>query len=712
MDQLNLNTDTPVHQLDDDQFQRAPFALRISSLIKNYCSSDSLTIGIYGKWGEGKSSVLNFIQRDLESSKDIVIVKFNPWLFNNENQILISFFQTLSAALSKSLKSKGEKLGEFLIEYSSIIGTIGTLTGIPNTKGWISRIGKKLANKSLEDRREAINSILEEADIKIVVMLDDIDRLSNIEIHSIFRLVKLTADFKNTIYVLAFDDKRVAESLSSQYPMGGQDFLEKIIQVPLRLPKAQKSALKNYTINHLNLVLDHNKIDIRDDEAHRFIKFFDQFYLPLLDNPRVAVRYSNTIQFSIPMLLGEVNIVDLLILEGIKIVYPELYNYMRDNPILFTKNYSVDYTYGISADRRLERDQKDAKDELEAFLSKNYSNRKDLILDFLQELFPQLKGVFGNHSFGEGSWRKWYTAKRLCSGRYFNRYFTYTVIEGEISDIFFDDLLNRLCGEDFSGNESNLSEIFQELEIEELILKFQFLEEEIAEEQSRLLARNLSLLGDHYPNTKRVFTFYGPFSQMASFIGRLIKKNTNKLELANEIVVMARPIDFAWEIWQRIHPKDDSDDKQILSITDFTEVTISLIDRVKNEISFEQIYDELGDAHAMYLMQEWSKLNSGEIQKLNNDLLNKMDNYVLKLLYIFSSTIISSSEPEPYKANFDQEYYDILLKVVDVNLLYDKSIQIYGKKEVPENHDAREPISDDELIGLFQKVHLDNISAT
>lgn len=145
MNQVNLNTDTPVSQLDQDEFQRALFARRISHLINNYTSSDSLTIGIYGKWGEGKSSVLNFIERDIEGANNTLIVKFNPWLFNNENQILISFFQALASALSRSLETKGEKLGKFLTEYSSIIGTLGSITGIPNSKSLLSRIGKKLS---------------------------------------------------------------------------------------------------------------------------------------------------------------------------------------------------------------------------------------------------------------------------------------------------------------------------------------------------------------------------------------------------------------------------------------------------------------------------------------------------------------------------------------------------------------------------------------
>lgn len=63
----------------------------------------------------------------------------------------------------------------------------------------------------LETLKERIKDLFRKAKKKIVIFIDDIDRLDKLEIHSIFRLVKITADFANTIYVLSFNDDLVKQ---------------------------------------------------------------------------------------------------------------------------------------------------------------------------------------------------------------------------------------------------------------------------------------------------------------------------------------------------------------------------------------------------------------------------------------------------------------------------------------------------------------------
>jgi len=74
----------------------------------------------------------------------------------------------------------------------------------------------------------------------LIIFIDDIDRLDNLEIQQIFKILKLTADFNKLIYVLAFDEEMVAKPLSQIYgndQTDGLQFIEKIIQLPLRIPR-------------------------------------------------------------------------------------------------------------------------------------------------------------------------------------------------------------------------------------------------------------------------------------------------------------------------------------------------------------------------------------------------------------------------------------------------------------------------------------------
>lgn len=703
MNNISFNrTDSPINSKDEDEFKRYPFANRISNLIKGYKKGDSITIGVYGGWGEGKTSVLNLIKRDLEVDKGIVSITFNPWLFSNESQLLVTFFQTLGGALKIPLKSKGQKFGKFLSEYSSLIGNISAATGLPNPGKIFDLIGKKLSERTLEQYRDAINKILLQSDLKIVVFLDDIDRLNNEEINQIFRLVKLTADFKNTLYVLAFDEDMVAESLSKVYSQGGYAFLEKIIQIPLKLPRAQKSALKRYVIDHVNRATDEFDLIIDQDEQYRFVRFFEEHFLPSLENPRFAVRYANSLNFSVPLLKGEVNTTDLFLIEGLKLVYPELYNFIRDNATLFTKIYdrnSRDY-------QKNEDEKKEAKQRIEDFLSSNDIVRQNSIKNLLQDLFPQLKTIFRGYYHYEGGSKDWYFLKRICSGRYFDRYFSYAVLEGEISDVYFDQLLERLSTERFANNTEELDLLLKDIDPEELTFKLNLIQKNIEVESSHFLLQNISLIGTLFPIDKRTFLIFPPISQIAFFMVEMILRNPmeKRLEMSSDIIKSARPLSFAFEIWKKLY-SDERRSKKYLNEQDYRKLSNVLLDRCKTEYSLKELFDELDDSDLMFLMDIWSTSYPEEIRNINHELLTVDSSYFLKLLYIFSSKMRSSSHPEPYNANFDQTYYKKLEEVVNVEMMFSRSLELFGELDAPEDNSEREPLSDNELIGQFQKLY-------
>ncbi len=95
---------------------------------------------------------------------------------------------------------------------------------------------------------ELLNYI-ESLNKKILIVIDDIDRLNNNEIQQIFQLVKMLGNFPNTIYLLSMDDTIVANSLKEVQKYDGYKYLEKIVQVPLRLPLSKKEDIFNYLLN-------------------------------------------------------------------------------------------------------------------------------------------------------------------------------------------------------------------------------------------------------------------------------------------------------------------------------------------------------------------------------------------------------------------------------------------------------------------------------
>ena len=113
------SADSPISNPDLDEFNRRGFSERIAQTIAARKETKSLVIGIYGKWGEGKTTVLNFINAELELQENVVSLSFNPWLFPSETELLIAFYSELSTAIGKSLTTRKEDAGKFIKDYGS-----------------------------------------------------------------------------------------------------------------------------------------------------------------------------------------------------------------------------------------------------------------------------------------------------------------------------------------------------------------------------------------------------------------------------------------------------------------------------------------------------------------------------------------------------------------------------------------------------------------
>lgn len=145
--------DKPIGIIRQDEFNRYDYAKRVAETIRDRHSPESLVVGLYGRWGEGKTSVLNFITAELKSAR-IITMTFNPWRFEGEDQLLTGFFTELAQALNKPLKTKGEAAGELLAQYAeAVIPKFQFLGGAVTTEpgAQVKKMGELLANTSLPE---------------------------------------------------------------------------------------------------------------------------------------------------------------------------------------------------------------------------------------------------------------------------------------------------------------------------------------------------------------------------------------------------------------------------------------------------------------------------------------------------------------------------------------------------------------------------------
>ncbi len=710
--------DNAIKREIDDKFQRYPFSKRIAETIVSRTDKESLVIGIYGNWGEGKSSVINFIEDNLTKKENIIVCKFNPWRFKDETDLLNGFFSLLASELQKSLVKEHEKIANLLSDY---VEGLNLVIGSPNGIGKVmQKLLSKAGTVSVEERKKRIERFLEQEKRRIVVFIDDIDRLEKKEIQSIFRLIKLTADFNFTSYILAFDDKMVANAIGEIYGEGneeaGRNFLEKIIQVPLRLPVAQKEALKNFCFKQVENAIETNKIEFTQEDASSFGRALVSFILPKLETPRMAIRYGNTLAFAMPLLFKEANIVDVMLIEAIKVFYPKLYDFIRLNPDYFIRGYNSIHSRGEVKD---EDRKKKLKEEIVS-LSKYYYNESDeTIKKLLIEMFPILKEVYNNYVHNVNSYNNWHHERRIGSPQYFHRYFTYAVIEGEISDIEFDNYLTQLSTVSLNESIEITKEYLDKVKPNSFVNKVLHKVDKLPGNLRSIISKSISGAATKFPASRQsVFIIDTTFGLAAYVVFKIIEEQKTEIEryeLAKDVIIDITTLDFAFELMRSFKNDADTDpDDSVITYEHFNELSLMLLDRTLMSLSETSIFEVYPEQTPFLLSKIWARLKGNEsLMDYIQTTLNKNPEKIYPFLKSYCNFIHNSGHPDPYYGDLEKHTFDWIDKIYDTEYLYRIGIGLIGKQNDYKYVELNYNQTDENRLKQFmyfykEKVHKNN----
>lgn len=413
--------DKPIEKIDDDLLGRGLFAKRTSDNINNYNYKDCFTIGLQGEWGSGKTSLINMIVEKINEEK-VVTFKFNPWNFSSRKQLIKDFFNKLSEEIFfKESDDESIKLGKDLKRYSKAIKPFSIIPGmdilVKMLSGAMEGFGELLdeGEKSLSELKDSLNEQLKKFPRKILVIIDDIDRLNDDEIREIFQLIKSLGDFPNIIYFLSFDKKIVTNSLDKTQNNKGEEYLEKIIQVPILVPEISEYNLENIFMKEIKVILGKNI-----SENQLFKEFILTTDNNCFKNIREVNRYINTLKFNFDYVKAELNIVDYIGLNLIKVFESDLYEFIKNNKEFFTNNGIESITEEII---------KEFEKKLEN-LKKLNKSKVEKILSFL---FPNYKNRSINYS--KNSIDSWFIERRIRNSDIFNSYFSEELPNNKISKI-------------------------------------------------------------------------------------------------------------------------------------------------------------------------------------------------------------------------------------------------------------------------------------
>lgn len=403
----NLSADRPLTDPSEDLLGYAPFAKALAQAILNSPSGQSLVIGLHGEWGLGKTTVLNFcesyLQKELASRKPIVI-RFNPWWFSGRDDLVRQFFAQLELSFAK-WKTQVKGLGKLL-------GDLGEAVGDYPGFGLAKLLGRlRPRTKDPADLKDRISNLLSKQPQKIVVVIDDVDRLAAEEIRELFGVIKAVADFPNVVYVVAFDRQLVTSALTNVQGTSGEDYLEKIVQASFYLPPANQAGLFSILSKRLDEILAGTPSDLFN--VNDWGNMYHQGIKPFLRTPRDVVRLANFVSIAYPPVKGEVNFVDFLGIEALRVFSPSVYEVIRSSPEMFAGGSTASGAIRENPERKFHDD----------WLSKVRPEDQEAVKSLVQSLFPRLKSVWSNWMYGNDQVRAWKVQRRIAAPQIFPVYF-------------------------------------------------------------------------------------------------------------------------------------------------------------------------------------------------------------------------------------------------------------------------------------------------
>ena len=659
-----LLPDEPIRCPNDDNFGRDKFVEDIYNQIIKYPFDNSYVFGLFGTWGEGKTSVLNLLRIKLLSREDrknevnnqadknkkhipdvgkLIVLDFDPWGFSPQVNLINAFYENLYKALNQKYILNGIK--STLNKYLNIISPAFKLHGFG--------LSLNLNNQSPEAMKNEIERCLKNIGKKIVIIIDDIDRLDKERILQVFEIVKRSANLKNTIFVMSFDVAQVSRLIDDEHQVG-KSSIDKIVQNPINLPAIEQATLEDFIFKELNSLFYKIQINQTDIDNFNNAAFgnFKQFYrlygAKLFSTLRHAIRYINAITITLPAIKDEVNVQDFLLLELIRIFYPGVYNDIWENRSLFSipsieENISLNYLYNSEFNYR-----KQLHDSIKAHLSKIKNNKDNFeVIEYLLKLlFPLVENALSNGTNTlDPNFDHYRPAKRIFIPEIFPKYFILKVPSNEIPDKTIEDLLIK-----WNQQNTNTEDVKNDIlaykdekkpQVHKLfkkLLDFIYkISNDAANKVITTLYSNINSFVDEaqWETTIRgisdiiihIINYRIPSNEIENLLLDLIK-NTPSIHLATSIMSFCRTNDTQGNL------------NNIYTNTNETKLNVTFADRLNEEFRIKKkdiFKEDKQDYYLPTVLTIWGSIDGSTKQQMNDYIFSLIKNnpsYLIKIVSI------------------------------------------------------------------------------
>lgn len=345
--------DSPIETPDEDQFDYYSEALHIANTLSKLPVNKAVSVAVLSPWGNGKTSFVNLIKYAIKYGIDgkplfeHIIVDFNPRQSKNVASIQEDFFKALTENIpdESGLRDK----------ISNYLENIGIQDLHP-----VAKIFTRVIKKTKDDAIDEVNSALDNLGKRLIVFIDDFDRLTDVEIIEVLKLIDKNAAFRHTVFITAYDETAVSNALKKYESSKGIAYIDKFFTLRFHLPLRSDVSIVNSMYQLLLKKID-GEIELLPIMNKRF-----GIIAECVKNLRDVKNFCN--MFLIDYAFNskhEINFEEFFLLELMK------YRYYDDYCDLYKKEYivnnslfqNIDATYTLKAEYSKDKQGNEPKGE-------------------------------------------------------------------------------------------------------------------------------------------------------------------------------------------------------------------------------------------------------------------------------------------------------------------------------------------------------------
>ena len=335
--------DEPIERSEQDALSRKDFANSIANLMLSAPQgSCSQVIGLYGKWGEGKTSLKNMVLETYKAQCKLppLVVEFSPWTYTKPERLPFLFFCGIAHVFGlETNDEKAKKLETQFKQFGQILEIASLVPQLTLFSMWLKPVLKffkaKYADQTndLSSTRKQIHNLMMAEPRRLIVVIDDLDRITAEEVRRMIQLVKANGDFPNITYLLLCDRDYVGRALCTAVDgytaKDGCKYLEKIVNFGLDLPRIRSADQRKYFLLLLNDILKRH--DVTVDEFDTGLQL-SPIVLDLVHNVRDVKRLLADFEFQLSMHRDKgkgkasVHLDDLITLEALRLFEPDFFH--------------------------------------------------------------------------------------------------------------------------------------------------------------------------------------------------------------------------------------------------------------------------------------------------------------------------------------------------------------------------------------------------